>query len=252
MWPTGEWGRLSLTYALLAEFTTALERIFQHTMSGREAACSLIKVQQGERKNWSHRGLGLLAQPLRLTKDSKKETTAGPIIWIIPHRLRNGEPAHLPHSAILKFPTPRLSHHLLGPRSPCSLDTHVYHRRSVCHVRKGSCFYCGKVGHQVMSCPVKPPCSSPAGPLQVRQNLIVNYPPHYQVKTTLHLNDDSLPVELFIDFGSDANFINLSLVGELGISQLPGHAFWSHQCTCSISKFQGCPQRFAQCVSPQA
>lgn len=45
-----ECSRQSPTCATLAEFVTVLERIFQHTLSGREAARSLIKVKQGKRR----------------------------------------------------------------------------------------------------------------------------------------------------------------------------------------------------------
>uniref|UniRef100_A0A667YW07 BED-type domain-containing protein n=1 Tax=Myripristis murdjan TaxID=586833 RepID=A0A667YW07_9TELE len=44
-WATAEWSRGSITCSSLAEFTRALEQVFQHTSPGREAARSLLRLR---------------------------------------------------------------------------------------------------------------------------------------------------------------------------------------------------------------
>lgn len=49
-WATAEWSRRSPSCSSLEGFVTALEWVFQHTTSGREASWTLMKVRQGKRR----------------------------------------------------------------------------------------------------------------------------------------------------------------------------------------------------------
>ena len=194
-WATAEWAQRTRVCDSLAEFTGSLTRIFQHNAPGREAARALVSLRQGKRRvsdfaiefrtlaadsGWNQSALidaflhGLVSSmkdhlaPLdipddldslislaikidkRLAEREKERSRSG---FATPgfSKFRSESDDFRGPSPSSCAPSPPS-----GPEEPMQLGrTRLPSKERQHRSREGCCFYCGKSGHLLSSCPVK-------------------------------------------------------------------------------------------------
>lgn len=252
-WATAEWSRRAMSCASLADFTRALTQIFQHASPGREAARAIIKLRQGKRRvtdyaidfrtlaaesEWNAAALAdaffqglsgnikdhlvsmdlpedldsLIAVAIKIDKRiTERDQDRGRLpVRAPPHQSGRGAASDRPNR--LRPLSTSCAPPADTMEEPMQLgNTRLPHEERLRRQRDGRCFYCGLLGHQVADCQTV---------VRVSQNTVIHNPAHYEVKVSFHSNTASMVVPIFIDSGSDANLMNLSLVRSLGLSQL--------------------------------
>ncbi|CAL9698545.1 unnamed protein product [Knipowitschia caucasica] len=254
-WATAEWDGRSTICNSLPLFIRTFNHIFQTITPGREAAKALVTLRQGRRSvldyalefctisadsGWNQlalvdaflNGLSETIKDYLTSLDLPTELEA--LIALtskIDKRLSERERARCrqalslqrrvsvrervpPSSAPVPLPA-------LDSEEPMQIGrTHLSPAERQRRLDEGRCIYCGQLGHFLASCPVKRNVGLKPTTL-VSSAAVKDCFKRKLTKVQLISTSCSRSLPALIDSGADANFIDSSLVKELGLSRLP-------------------------------
>ncbi|KAK7913158.1 hypothetical protein WMY93_013369 [Mugilogobius chulae] len=250
-WATAEWDRRSTVCNSLPRFLKTFNQIFQTVTPGREAAKALVTLRQGRRSvldyalefrtlsadsGWNQlalvdaffNGLSETIKDHLTPLDLPTELDA--LIALaskIDKRLNERE-----RSRSRQFSSLRVNFKERLPLSSSAPAMPVLESEEPMQVGRtrlspserqrrmdeGRCIYCGQLGHFLASCPVKKDVGLTTSTALVSSTTVKNCTNRQLTKVQLTTPSCSRSLPALIDSGADANFMDLSLAKELGLS----------------------------------
>ncbi|KAJ8346477.1 hypothetical protein SKAU_G00278780 [Synaphobranchus kaupii] len=255
-WATSIWDSQAPLCSNFAAFTAEMRRVFEHPTCGRDATQRLLQVRQGNRSvaemaiqfrtlaaesGWNDTSLqGAFRQALSeelkdqlaTREESNSLNSLISLAIAIDNRLRirarergGSSGRHSPSVAS----NVRSHSSVTGSRAPTGVSEEepmqlgrvaVNPEERQRRLRTRSCFYCGKPGHQIASCPIRPKgMGSPVKLGVLTSPIIPNHAAQDRLmfKATLLWRDKTVTSSALIDSGADASFMDITFARRAGI-----------------------------------
>ncbi|KAJ8369826.1 hypothetical protein SKAU_G00098540 [Synaphobranchus kaupii] len=255
-WATSIWDSQAPFCSNFAAFTAEMRRVFEHPTCGRDATQRLLQVRQGNRSvaemaiqfrtlaaesGWNDTSLqGAFRQALSeelkdqlaTREESNSLNSLISLAIAIDNRLRirarerGGSSGRHSPSVVSNV---RSHSSVTGSRAPTGVSEEepmqlgrvaVNPEERQRRLRTRSCFYCGKPGHQIASCPIRPKrMGSPVKLGVLTSPIIPNHAAQDRLmfKATLLWKDKTVSSSALIDSGADASFMDITFARRAGI-----------------------------------